>query len=145
MTTYEVPRKRWPAELRTLLRDDLLNTAIAMSADAAANYEQPNSARVYGHLYSGQNDIMIGAKNGQLCHYDASSPSYARSGQIMHPSMQNQHRSQTPHGNVGMTATTANCVIAKWPLSTNPTPAESAAVSSAAAEQTTKAQIGQIF
>ena len=40
MTTYEEPRKRWPAELRTLLRDDLLNTAMAMSADAAANYEQ---------------------------------------------------------------------------------------------------------
>ena len=34
MTTYEVPTKRWPAELRTL------NTAMAMSADAAANYEQ---------------------------------------------------------------------------------------------------------
>ena len=30
MTTYEVPRKRWPAELRTLLRDDLLNTAMVM-------------------------------------------------------------------------------------------------------------------
>ena len=40
MTTYELPRKRWPAELHTLLRDDLLNTAMAMSADAAANYEQ---------------------------------------------------------------------------------------------------------
>ena len=62
------------------------------------------SARVYGHLYSGQNGIMVGAKNGQQCHYDASSSSYAGSGQIMHPSMQNQQRSQTPHGNVGMTS-----------------------------------------
>ena len=40
MTTYKVPRKRWPAELSTLLRDDLLNMAMVMSVDAAANYEQ---------------------------------------------------------------------------------------------------------
>ena len=43
MTTNEVPRKRWPAEFRILLRDDLLNMAMAMSANAAANYVQPKT------------------------------------------------------------------------------------------------------
>ena len=40
MTTNEVTRKKWLAELRTLLRDHLLNMAMAMSANAAANYVQ---------------------------------------------------------------------------------------------------------